>query len=218
MSVSRIDRFLPLSGVLAGLLFVAVMVLTNGSPDEADAAALTTWTQAHQGAAQVAGFAQALLAVAMAFFAVALRLALRSGEPGESTYSSVAFAGGLMVAAASAAWSVVTLATTSAIDDGDDAAVPALAHLGSVSWLPWLAGSAVLFLGTGIGAYRTATMPRWLAVTTLVLGGLCLTGVGGFVVYLASPVWLAVAGVVLHRRLPAAMPGGRPVTSDPVRA
>ena len=207
MSVSKFDRFLPIAGVVAGALLVAVNVLTWSSPDSTDAADLAAYGSSHETRVMVAGFAMAYVAVLLAFFAVALRGAIRSGEADESTFSSVAFAGGLMVAIASALWSYVSLTTLSAITDGNTAAVSAMVHFSALSWLPWLIGSAVLYLSVGIGALRTAALPRWLAVVTIALGALCLTGVGGIVVYLATPLWLIVTGVVLHQRLSSGAPG-----------
>ena len=203
MSSSKFDRFLPIAGVLAGLLFIVVNLLTWGSPDSTDVKELTTWSSSHETRVLVAGFGMAYIAVLMAFFAVALRGAIRSGEPDESTYSSVAFAGGLMIATASALWAYVNLTTLSAVTDGDAAAVSAMAHFNSLTWLPWLIGSAVLYLSVGIGALRTAALPRWLAIVTVALGVLCLTGVGGIAVYLVTPFWLIVTGTVLHQRLTA---------------
>ena len=203
MTSNKFDRFLPVAGVLAGVLFIAVNVLTWGSPDGTDVDEMTTWASSHETRATLAGFGMGYVAVLMAFFAVALRGAIRSGEPDESTYSSVAFAGGLMIATASALWAYVSLTTLSAVTDGKAGAVSTMVHFSSLTWLPWLIGSAVLFLAVGIGALRTAALPRWLAVVTIALGALCLTGIGGFVVYLATPFWLIVTGALLHRRLAA---------------
>src|SRR5215203_4511659 len=125
------------AGVLVGLLFVAVNALTWGSPDSTDAQELTEWGASHETRVTLAGFGLAYIAVLMAFFAVALRGAIRAGEAEESTYSSVAFAGGLMIASASALWAYVSLTTMSAISEGDAAAVSTMAHFTSMSWLPW---------------------------------------------------------------------------------
>ncbi len=218
MSSSKFDRFLPIAGVLVGLLFIVVNLLTWGSPDSTDGKELAVWGSAHETRAMLAGFGMAYIAVLMAFFAVALRGAIRSGEADESTYSSVAFGGGLMVAAASALWAYTSLTALSAVTDGDAAAISTMAHFASLSWLPWLIGSAVLFLSVGIGALRTAALPRWLAVVTIILGVLCLTGVGGIAVYLASPVWFVVTGIVLHQRLSAGTSAPSVPVSHPVNA
>lgn len=204
MNPSRFDRFLPLAGVLAGLTFTAFNVLTWGAPETSDAHETTVWGAAHETRAQIGAMMLAYTAVLLAFFAAGARKAVRSGEPGESTYSSVVFAGGVMTAVTAGSWATLILAQLSAVKDGDRAAVEALAHLTSLAWLPWLIGSVVLFVSMGLGGLRTASLPRWLAIATLVLGVVGATGVGGYVLYIALPFWLIMTGVVLHGRLGAA--------------
>ena len=203
MTPSRFDRFLPLAGVLAGLTFTAFNVLTWGAPETNDAHTTTVWGAAHETRVQIGAFMLAYTAVLLAFFAAGVRKAVRSGEPGESTYSSVVFAGGLMTAVTAGSWATLLLAQLNAVKDGDRAAIQTLAHLTSLAWLPWLIGSVVLFISVGLGGMRTASLPRWLAIATLVLGIVGATGVGGYVLYIAMPFWLIVTGIVLHGRLGA---------------
>ena len=207
MSASKFDRFLPIAGVLVGLLFVAVNALTWGSPDSTDAAELAAWGSSHETRVMIAGFAMAYIAVLMAFFAVALRGAIRAGEAEESTYSSVAFAGGLMVSIASALWSYVSLTTLSAVTDGDAAAVSADGAL----QLAELAALADRLRGAlPVGRHRRAADRRPAAVARgrhdrarrpvpdRRRWDRRLPG---------QPVWLIVTGVVLHQRLSAGAPG-----------
>jgi hypothetical protein len=217
MPTSRFERFLPLSGALAGLFFAAMPILTAGAPSVADAdpQAYVQWVTDHQAAAAISGFAAGYFCVTMLLFAAGLRQALRSGEPGESTYSSAAFAGGVTVALAVALMGWVTLASTEAADAGSGAAVTTLGYLSDFGWVPWVAGSAVLFLATGLGGLRTATLPKPLAVATVVLGVLCLLGPTGIAVYLLTPVWLIVTGTVLHRARSTTAPAARPAPSHP---
>lgn len=203
MSPSRFDRFLPLAGVLAGLTFTAFNVMTWGAPETTSAHDVTVWGAAHETRAQIGAMLLAYTAVLLAFFAAGARKAVRSGEPGESTYSSVVFAGGVMTAVTAGSWATLIMAQLSAVKDDDRAAVETLAHLTSLAWLPWLIGSVVLFVSMGLGGLRTASLPRWLAIATLVLGVVGATGVGGYVLYIAMPFWLIVTGVVLHGRLGA---------------
>ncbi len=202
MSTSRFDRFLPFAGVLAGAAFLAVNVLTWGSPDGTDPAEVTAWFDGHQTQAVVAAALLGYVAVLLAFFAVAARQAVRSGEPGESTYSSAVFAGGIMVASACGLWSYLYLAQISAVGgDSPAAVVETLAHLTSFAWLPWLIGSVVLFVALGLGGLRTASLPRWLAYVTLALAALGATGIGGIAVYVLMPFWLMLTSAVLLQRL-----------------
>jgi hypothetical protein len=216
MPTSRFERFLPLSGVLAGLFFAAMPILTIGAPSvtDSDPQAYARWVTDHQAVATISGFAAGYFCVLMLLFAAGLRQALRSGEPGESTYSSAAFAGGVTVAVAVALMGWVTLASTEAADKGNAAVVTTLGFLSDFGWIPWVAGSAVLFLAAGLGGLRTAALPRPLAVVTVVLGVLCLLGPTGIAAYLATPVWLIVTGIVLHRRLTAATAAIRTAHTD----
>ena len=74
-----------------------------------------------------------------------------------------------------------------------------------------MVGAAVLLLSTGLGGLRTAVLPKWLAIVTIVLGVCALLGPTGFLVWFAMPVWCIVVGVVLMRRQSAdrSSPRGR---------
>jgi hypothetical protein len=206
MPTSRFERFLPLSGVLTGVLFGAAILLTGpGLPSvTSDPAKRLTWLADHQGIASLSGFASAYAVVTLLLFASGIRQALRSGEPGESTYSSAAFAGGVLVATAIGLSSVSLLASAEAASKGNGAVVTTLGFMDDYSWVPFIAGAAVLFLATGLGGMRTATLPKWLGIVTVVMGVLCLAGPTGIAVYLLSPLWFVVTGVVLARRGAAA--------------
>ena len=217
MPTTRFERFLPGAGILSGVLF-AITALTSGSPPGtgADAAKQVAWYNAHQGRVLLSVFAGALFLVTMGFFATAIRQALRSGETGESTYSSVAYGGALLVGAAVAIWSWVSFAIVEAADKNQAAVVHTLSFVNDGGWLPWTAASAVMMLGTGLGGLRTAALPKWLAVVTIILGVMNIAGPAGIAVYLITPLWLIVTGVVLLRRLSSgsAVPASREYASS----
>ncbi len=198
MPHSTFEKFLPAAGTLAGILF-AISGYVAHTPEDASANPVTAMA-GHETQNLIALVAAALFAVTMAFFAVGIRQALRSGEPRESTYSSAAFAGGVMVAVTSAlnAWIMISL--LDAVDTKDVPTAHVLSSLGISSWLPFMAGAAVLLLSTGLGGLRTAVLPKWLAIVTVVLGACCLGGPTGFLVWFAMPVWCIVTSVVLVRR------------------
>ena len=85
-----------------------------------------------------------------------------------------------MVAVISAlnAWIGFTL--LDAVDRKDAATAHVLGALGINSWVPFMVGSAVLLLSVGLGGLRTAVLPKWLAIVTIVLGVCCLLGPTGF--------------------------------------
>ena len=196
---SKFEKFLPFTGVLAGILFAANGYLAQTSDKAGDPQAVQIMKD-HMTVNTIAFIAGGLFCVAMVFFAAAIRAALRSGEGGESTYSSVAFAGAILVASAKVIESWLLMAGSDAADKGDEAALATLSYLGLDSWMPWVAASAAFFLATGLGGLRTAVIPRWLAIVTVVLGVCCLLGPAGILVWFATPVWLVVTGVVLAQR------------------
>ena len=199
MPISRFERYLPYAGVVAGVLFAVGGFVPKMADKAGDPNAIQLMND--NATRNVAGaVALALFGVVMVFFATAIRQALRSGETGESSYSSVAYAGGALVGFAMILQAWLIFAGTDAADQGDRTAVTVLGYLGIDAWLPWVASSAVLFLGAGFGALRTAALPKWLALATIVLGLLCLLGPTGIAVYFATPVWLVVTGIVLARR------------------
>lgn len=196
---STFEKYLPYSGILAGLLFAIGGWLPAVADEAGDPAALTLL---HDNAAQnlAAAALLVLFCGVMTFFAAALRRSLRSGEGGEATYSAVAYAGAVLLAGSQATAGWLLFAGVSAAGKGDEEAVRTLSHLSTTGWVVWLAPAAAMLLAVGLGGLRNAVLPRWLAVVTLVLGALCLTGVGGFAAFLVMPLWLAVTGVVLGRR------------------
>lgn len=198
MALTTFERFLPVSGIVAGLLFAGSALATADQPslDSKKPQPYVDWIVGHHTEIGVSALCAGYFAFFMLMFAAQLRASIRAGEAGESTYSSVAFAGGVAVAIAMAAMSMLELATVEA----DAASVKVLAFLNDFSWLPWAVGSGAMMLGTGLGALRTLALPKWLAVTTVVLGILSVTGPTGIGVYLVTPFWLVTVGIVLLLR------------------
>ncbi|MCW2543827.1 MAG: hypothetical protein JWM40_1379 [Frankiales bacterium] len=199
MAHSKFERFLPISGIVAGVLFAGSFFATADEPtlNGDKPQPYVDWLQHHHSELAISAICGAYFAFFMLMFASHLRAALRSREGGESTYSSVAYAGGIGVAVSIAAMSMISLAESSA----DPTAAHTLAYLGDASWIPWAASSGVLMLGTGLGALRTLALPKWLAVTTVVLGVLSVAGPAGIGVFLVTPLWLIATGIVLTRRM-----------------
>lgn len=198
---NRFEKYLAISGILAAVAFVVVGFPSDPPGVDASAHERVQWYLSHKGTTAVSGFGAGYLGILMVFFATGIRRALRSGEAGESTYSSVAMAGGILVAAASFAGSLVSLGSLEAANRGQDSVVTTFAFLDDFGWLPIIASLAVLYLGTGLGGLRTAAMPKWLSIVTIVLGVMCVLGPTGVAAWFATPVWLVVTAVVLLRSM-----------------
>lgn len=205
MPLSPFEKFLPWTGALAGVLWAVQMVAAKAPDDPADPTAVKVIGDA---VAQnyIAGFALLVGALMLIFFAAAARTSLRSGEAAESTYSSVAHGGLVLAAAGFGLLGVVQIAVTNAAKAHDAAATATIGQLALIGWLPALAGLVAAFWGLGLGGLRHATLPKWFAIVTVVLGVVGVLGPLAMVVYLALPLWLVAAAAVLARRLPAREP------------
>ncbi|NGN63088.1 hypothetical protein G5C51_04095 [Streptomyces sp. A7024] len=188
--------------MLAAVFFAAPEILLNGMPGVTDGPADTArWLEDHEARAFIAAICSGYLSVLVLFFTTGLRQALRSRESGESTYSSAAFAGGLLLSVSAALTALLDMSAAQAAVDGRTSVVASIEYVNEFSWMPWAAGTAVLFIATGLGGLRTALLPRGLAIATVVLGVLCLTGPTGIGVFYVTPLWLIAVGLLLHRRL-----------------
>ncbi|HEY5456645.1 MAG TPA: hypothetical protein VIJ96_14350 [Acidothermaceae bacterium] len=200
MTVSKFERFLPWTGCVAGLLWAVWLIVAKTPDHPASAGAMALVTRA-AGRDYVAGFALLFGALMLVFFAAQARKSLRSGEAGESTYSSVAHGGLVMAAAGFGLLGVVEIALVNAAKAHDAGATDALGQIVMVGWLPALVGLVAAFWGLGLGGLRTATLPRWFAIVTVVLGVVGVLGPLAFAIYLLLPLWLIAASVVTARRV-----------------
>jgi hypothetical protein len=214
---SRFDRFLPLAGVLAGLLLLAGLVLLRNDPSSETGPAETfAYWQADHGQHQIIGLVVApLIAFLLLFFGAGLKRRLEQGD-GDSAHGSVAFGGALLAAATFALVGMLEGAMTNAAHEGQRQAVYALNQLHSYDWLGWNAAFAAVLLATGLGARRNAMLPTPVAWVTIVIGASLLTP-AGFFGFILLPLWLIVVGVLLSRGKISSPERSR-ASSDPQKA
>ncbi len=215
MTVSKFDRILPWSGGAAGLLW-ALWLITSKTPDHPDDAGAVALVNHAAGRNYIAGFALLAGALMLVFFAAQARKSLRSGEAGESTYSSIAHGGLVTAAAGLGLLGIIQIALVNAAKAHDAAATDAIGQLAKIGWLPALVGLVAGFWGLGLGGLRTATLPKWFAVTTIVFGVAGVLGPLAFAVYLLLPLWLIAASIVTARRTKIATSGA--ATPMPINA
>ncbi len=203
MTASKFEKILPWTGAVAGLLW-ALWEIVSKTPDHPARAGAVTLVEGAAGRNYVAGFALLVGGLMLLFFAAQARKSLRSGEAAESTYSSVAHGGLVMAAAGFALLGILQIALVNAAKAHDAAATDAIGQLVMIGWLPALVGLVAGFWGLGLGGLRTATLPKWFALTTTALGVIGVLGPLAFVVYLLLPLWLIAAAIVTARSAKAA--------------
>jgi hypothetical protein len=199
MTVSKFDKLLPWTGAVAGLLW-ALWLTTSKTPDKPGDAGAVALVEHAAGRNYVGGFALLLGGLMLLFFAAQARKSLRSGEAGESTYSSVAHGGLVMAASGFGLLGIVQIALVNTAKAHDAAATDAIGQLAMIGWLPALVGLIAAFWGLGLGGLRTATMPKWFAVTTIAFGVVGVLGPIAVAVYLLLPLWLIAASIVTAGR------------------
>jgi hypothetical protein len=221
MPISRFEKLLPWSGVVAGLAWVGqdglAHMYSSDIPGRGSVAATNSHTLLNTGSLSCL----VVMGVALLFFATAVRNLLRSGEAREATYSSVAFGAWITVSGALGQMALWDKALLSAAEDKNASAIQTLSYAQYFGWLAMGIGISTAFLAMGLGGLRNAVLPRWFAITTLVLGLLALLGAcsippGGLVNYLLLPFWLIAAAIIVARRQKAAAEA--PMVDVPVTA
>ena len=166
MASDRFDRFLPLAGVLAGLLFfVGLALLWEDPTSEAGPAETFAYWQADRGRHQIiALLLTPLMGLLLVFFGAGLKRRLERGN-GDSGYGTVAFGGALLAAAVFLVVAMLEGAMTNAAHEGQREAVYTLSQASLVR----LAGLgtpafAAMLLATGLGARRNGMLPTPLTL------------------------------------------------------
>jgi hypothetical protein len=221
MPLSKFEKFLPWSGVIAGLAWIGQDALAHMYSSDLPGRGSVAVTNSHIALNLGSLSCLVLMGVALLFFGTAVRNLLRSGEAREATYSSVAFGAWITVSAALGQMALWDKALLSAADDKNTSAIQTLSYAQYFGWLAMGIGISTAFIAMGLGGVRSAVLPRWFAITTTILGALALLGAcsippGGLVNYLLLPFWLIAAAIIIARRQKVA--ARTPVVDVPVTA
>ena len=202
MGSDRFDRFLPLAGVLAGLLFAVAFVVDRNDPSSETGPAKTfAYWQDGRGLHQiVALLLLPLIAFLLLFFGAGLKR--RLDEVADSGHGSVAFGGIVVAAAAFALVGMLEAAMTNAAHEGQQQAVYTLNQFHSYDWLAWNPAFAAVLLATGLGVRGRQVLPTPLVWATIIVGASLITPLG-FFGFILVPVWLIVVGLLLFRHTTA---------------
>jgi hypothetical protein len=220
MTLTRFERSLPWAGAVAGVCWVGQDALQQMYTKDAPGAVRADIVRDHLALNYGSVACQVVMGIALLFFATAVRNLLRSGEAREATYSSVAYAGWIVVVAGLSQmvmwnWGLVN----GAADNNDNGALHTLSYVSYFGWAGMGIGLATAFIAMGLGGLSNAVLPRWFAILTVVcgvLGALGNAGIppGGLVTYVLLPFWLVVASVVIARRARSASTAPDPVLAS----
>ncbi|CAN5576898.1 hypothetical protein BH10ACT10_BH10ACT10_00490 [soil metagenome] len=220
MHLSKFEKFLPWSGLIAGLAWIgqdaAPHWYSSDRPGRGSVEAMNSHTVINLASLACL----VVMGVALLFFATAVRNLLRSGEAREATYSSVAYGAWITVSAALGQMALWDKALMSAAEDNNATAVQTLSYAQYFGWLAMGIGISTAFIAMGLGGVRSQVLPKWFAITTIVLGVLAMLGAasippGGLVNYLLLPFWLIAAAIIIsrHQNASATTPTDVPVVA-----
>jgi hypothetical protein len=215
------ERWWAIAGPAFAVLFWgAVFVLEPSIPGEkASAQEVVDYFNGHRGRTLADVFLAPLLVALLLVFVAYFRARARNHE-GSTTarLAQVLMVMGAVVWASGALLgSVISLALTTASDNGQIEIARTLNVLGNSTWIPFIAGIAVTLLGAGLTVLSTGVLPRWMGWVALVVGVISLAGPGGFLGFFVGPLWVLVAGVMLFLRPGVDVPAARRSTDEAVR-
>jgi len=194
-------RFWSRLGLLGGVyavLFVIASIFLGEPGSGTSGAAVVRYYHDQQTTETVGVFAVAFAVVALTFFLASLRRTLSATDEGRYL-ANVVTAGGAVYAAGLMIMTGLTVALVDAANNNMPGTAQTLNVLSSDMWLPVVLGLALLGLGTGVSALRSATLPKWLGWVSVAFGLLALAGPAGGIAFLVAPAWALVIGIVIMR-------------------
>ena len=186
--------------VLLAVTFVTgfVAALATGAdtnPDSSLATIESAYDQSHLSI-MIASYAGMAACAVLIFLGVALRSALRAQRP--TWTADAAMLGFVVIALTIASWVVSGLALWHAVDQGEDASVRTLNFVDTSNFLPLMTGMICVYVGTGAAGLVSGTLPRWLAVASIVLGILAPLGPVAFAPAVLLPIWLVLVSALVR--------------------
>ena len=199
------ERWVPLAGIGAVVLWVTGIVVDPGTPDlfEATGDEWLTFVNGNEGGI----FAmRSLLLLGDFLFIVflgTLRTSLFAAEGGARQWTALSFGSGIATAVMLIASSTPVLAAAAAAESLEPAAAQTLGVVEYAFFVGAEFTGAVLLFASGLLAIRTPVLPAWLGWASLVLALLMLIVVGpiGFIaIVVGLPLWVLVVSILLLRR------------------
>jgi hypothetical protein len=202
MERSSKEWLVPLTGVAFILVVVAGFLVAGDEPPEAKEGGqkIIDFYVDNKDSVQISDFIGVAAGVLLVFFFsyVGKVVTAALGER-RSMLPTVAIVGAGIVAVGVAIDSTIQFALAEAADDIDPAAAQAVQAIWDNDFLPFILGTSLAMLATGIGVVRSGALPAWLGWVAVVIGIVAVTPFG-FAGVIATALWILVASVMLTSR------------------
>lgn len=180
------------------ILVVFAAILATGADNESDSsvADIKDTYDYSETVLRVTTFSGMAVCALLVFLGVAIRVALRSRRPAWT--ADVAMLGFVVIGLTISSWAVSGLAMWHAVDQGEDVSIRALNFIDTANFVPLMMGMICAMAGAGLAGLASGTLPKWLAVASIVLGCLAPLGPLGFIPAMLLPIWLIVVASMVR--------------------
>jgi len=218
----RWDRYSPLAGIKAVVLWVIGIVILSGpghlgnDSSESPVVVLAKY-KAHATPIQWGAWLVMLGALAFLWFVGSLRAALFTAEGGTGRLSTLVGMGGVATAVGILLAHVPSFAAATTSDNLTAPAAKAMILMDDVFFYAAEFASVVFFLAAALSIFRFRALPRWLGWLALVFGVLAvIPPVGWAVIALGLPIWTLIASWLVFAKGRGAPAGTVPAASTPL--
>jgi len=216
MNWARWERYAPLTGVTAVVLWVIGIVILTGpghlgdNSNDAPDKILSQYVN-HHAAIQWGAWLVMLGALAFLWFVGSVRAALFQAEGGVGRVSSIAAFGGVATRITVLLVHVPSFAAAGTSEHLTPDAAKALVLMDDVFFYAAEFSIAVLFLATALAIFRWGVLPVWLGWVSVVFGVFAvIPPVGWAVLAIGLPLWTLATAWLLFARA-----GADPAAADP---
>lgn len=202
--MERWERFAPLTGVAAVLLFIIGVVFEETSasrPDDETPANLLRWFQDNSNDLIVGSILYAIGAILLIWFFGSLRAALLTAEGGTGRLTAIAYGSGLLAAVGL----LMSVAPTAQGAFQEDELAPetaqSLLFVGDSFFGVTEFALVPMFVAVSLLTLRTRVLPVWLAWVGFAIAlVLLIIPIGWAGVVWAFPLWTIIVSILLFRR------------------
>ena len=198
MEAGRLEKLLPLSGVVFSIVFLVGFTATGDTPDQD--ASVEVIAKYYDDMGKVLGgiLALGLCSILFMFFASALRKHVIAN--GREWLGTLGFAGAAIFVVGLTEFASSEFALVEAADDKNLQVLQGLNYVDNSNFPTATLGLAVLMLATAWHVLSTKSLPVWIGWVSLLLGIMGLAGPLGFIAFIAIMPWTLIVAILLYRR------------------
>lgn len=197
METSRLEKLMPLTGVLFSILMV-IGFATSGEPPGTTDSPEALFEHYDDDKLLMGIIALGLGSILFMFFASALRRHLRATGP--EWLATLVYAGSIIFVVGLSLFAWTQFALLGAAEDKNLSVMQTLNYLDNNNFPTAIIGLCLVMLATAWHVLTSRSLPVWVGWVSLLLGVIALAGPLGFITFLAVMPWTLIVAILLYRR------------------